>query len=205
MFFRKKNDQYRTATDEQLLALVDAGDTRAFDELYGRYSTRLLGYFLKMLNGNNEKAQDFLQDLFVKVLEKCHQFREGGRFSTWLFTIAHNMCKNEYRRLQVRRVLDYDADPDKEQGSDVFSELLSKLDGEQLQKQIMRELQTFDENQRTTFVLRFQEHCSIKEISEMLGCAQGTTKSRLFYVSQKLSRKLGSAASQKKEESGHEL
>ncbi len=205
MFFRRTSQKYSDASDEQLLQMIDGGDTRAFDELYGRYSNRLLGYFLKMLNGNAAKAQDFLQDIFLKVLEKCNQFKSDARFSTWIFAIAHNMCKNEYRRLHVRRILDYDADPDQEQSGDEFSALLQQLDADNLQRQVMRELGNFDENQRTTFILRFQENCSIREISEMLGCAEGTTKSRLFYVSKKLARKFGQLAPEKKEESTHEL
>ncbi|MDP7122228.1 MAG: sigma-70 family RNA polymerase sigma factor, partial [Candidatus Marinimicrobia bacterium] len=77
--------------------------TSAFDELYARYSSRLFHYFYRMLGGNPEKARDFLQDIFFKIVENPDRFHTGNRFSSWVFTIAHNMCKNEYRRLDVRK------------------------------------------------------------------------------------------------------
>jgi len=78
------------------------GEEAAFDELYNRYSKRLLVYFYRMLGRNEEKAQDFLQDFFLKLIEKPHLFSSKNRFSSWVFTVASNMCKNEYRRLKVR-------------------------------------------------------------------------------------------------------
>ncbi len=85
------------------MVALNTQDTAAFDELYERYSTRLLHYFYRMLGKETEKAQDFLQDLLLKIVEKPHLFDTRQRFSTWVYTIASNMCKNEYRRLQVRQ------------------------------------------------------------------------------------------------------
>ena len=170
---------------------IQKGNTAAFDVLYFRYSQRFLGYFYRMLGGNEEKAQDFLQDLFVKVIDKSYQFRPGARFSTWAYTIAHNMCKNEYRRLNVRKVLDYDVDPDSVSpiSGGEYLQIEKKMDNERLKELISKALENLDENQRSTFILRFQEQLSVKEISDVLGCSEGTTKSRLFYVTKKLAKK----------------
>src|SRR5438270_11355736 len=88
--------------DSELMALMGNGNTRAFDELYERYSRKLLNYFRKMLNNNTEKAQDFLQDLFIKILEKGSYYDSTKNFSTWLYALACNMCKNEYRNHAIR-------------------------------------------------------------------------------------------------------
>lgn len=168
------------------------GDAGAFDELYLRYSKRMLLYFYRMLGGHAEKSQDFLQDLFVKIIEKKDSFRNGARFNSWMFTVAHNMCKNEYRRLSVRKIMDHDTNPDSlhsPAGND-GDNIDRKIDGELFQKFVIKELSRLDENQCSTFILRFQENLSIKEISQILECSEGTTKSRLFYVTQKLSNKL---------------
>lgn len=186
--FRKSYHEY---SDEKLLQKIQQSDTAAFDELYQRYSQRLLFYFLRMLGNNQEKAEDFLQDLFVKVIDKSDLFRANARFSTWIFTIAHNMCKNEYRRMDVRKILDYDRDLDSisENPGEGHSSIESKMDNDRLKALIAAALENMDDNQRSTFVLRFQENLSVREISDILGCSEGTTKSRLFYVTKKLAKK----------------
>jgi RNA polymerase sigma-70 factor (ECF subfamily) len=100
--FRKN---YSEVSDEELMQNIRQGNTGAFDELYRRYNRRLLLYFYRMLGGDSEKAQDFLQDLFLKIFEKNNLFRNEARFSSWIFTVAHNMCKNEYRWLSVRKII----------------------------------------------------------------------------------------------------
>ena len=190
MSFLRKN--YSEVSDEELIQKIRQGNAGAFDELYLRYSKRMLLYFYRMLGGDAEKAQDFLQDLFVKVIEKKDLFRENARFYSWIFTVAHNMCKNEYRRLSVRKIVDRQADPDallsSANGQDPGID--RKIDGEMFRQSIIKELNRMDENQRSAFILRFQENLSIKEISQVLDCSEGTTKSRLFYAAQKLSKKL---------------
>jgi RNA polymerase sigma-70 factor (ECF subfamily) len=170
---------------------IQQGKTGAFDELYRRYSQRLLLYFFRMLGRDENKAQDFLQDLFVKVIEKNHLFRPGARFSTWIFTVAHNLCKNEYRRMEVRKIMEYGVDPDTLPilSGNEFLQLEKKMDFDRLKELMEKALEGLDENQRSTFILRFQEQLSVKEISEILGCSEGTTKSRLFYVTKKFAQK----------------
>jgi len=91
---------------------IHQGETAAFDELYARYQKRLLYYFYRMLGNSNEKAGDFLQDIFMKIIERPNHFDASRRFRTWLFSVAHNMCKNEYRRLSIRKNVVWDSDMD---------------------------------------------------------------------------------------------
>ena len=177
--------QLQKCTDEALVCKMATRDTEAFDELYRRYSPRMRAYFFRMLGNNEEKAQDFLQELFIKIIEKSHLFRKDARFSTWIFTIAHNMCKNEYRRLAVRKVIDYDAEVAALPESAAAS-LDDSIDFRALNRVIDVLLERFDARQRTSFILRFREGLSIREISDILGCSEGTTKSRLFYTTRRL-------------------
>jgi len=87
------------------MSRINSGDTGAFNLLYDRYNQILLHYFHKMLGGDRDKAQDFLQALFLKLIEQTGQFKQKFNFKSWVFTIAHNMCKNEYRRMEIRRRL----------------------------------------------------------------------------------------------------
>lgn len=180
-----------SANDEVLMANIAEGDTSSFDILYGRYSKRLLSYFYRMLGGCEQKAQDFLQDIFIKVVEKPKRF-DGANFSTWIFTIAHNMCKNEYRRLHVRREaaeLGYVADiftPP----APISDQIDRLLDDEAFSVALCDALQEIPQAQRQIFLLRYQQHFSLKEISEIANCSEGTVKSRLYYTIRKLARKL---------------
>ncbi len=182
--FRKKN--YTSRSDEELMGLVGRGEIPAFDELYGRYSKRLLYYFHKMLGQDQERAQDFLHDLFLKVVERPELFSLDRKFSTWVFSIAHNMCKNEYRRLQSRRTVDLEID---ELPIDAES-VLESIHREDFLRMLTLELDTLDEEQRTTFLLRYREGLSLREISEIVGCPEGTVKSRLYYTVRKLGQRL---------------
>ena len=94
---------YRSCSDEDLMRRIGQGDEQAFDHLYQRYSGKMLSYFYRLLNQEEEKAQDMLQDLFMKLVEKPHLFDPSKRFSTWLYAIASNMVKNEYRSREVRK------------------------------------------------------------------------------------------------------
>lgn len=188
MFFKNK---YKKQTDETLMEAITVGDTSAFDELYQRYSSRMLHYFYRMLGQNEEKAQDFLQDLFLKIVEKPHLFNPKRRFATWIFSVAANMCKNEYRRLKVRvNGQAYIGDFNTTSADVVFPTIERQLDQKQFKTVLLEEVEKLDDVKRNTFLLRHQEHFSIKEISDIMQCSEGTVKSRLFYTTKKLASKL---------------
>ena len=71
-------------SDEYLMRLLQDGNAKALDELYRRYSHRMLAYFYRMLGQQEEIAQDYLQDLFVKLIDKAHLFQADKKFSSWL-------------------------------------------------------------------------------------------------------------------------
>jgi RNA polymerase sigma-70 factor, ECF subfamily len=165
-----------------------AGDERAFDHLYERYSAKLLNYFYRMLNFDEARAQDLLQDLFVKVIEKPHLFDPRRKFSTWIFAVASNMIKNEYRSRSVRSIMTYPEDPGQ---LDVPAATEADwLDLAQFGYCLEQELCNLSAKHREVFVLRYQEALSIKEIAEVMACSEGTVKSRLFYALRKLSQSL---------------
>ena len=182
--------QHNETTDEQLVQLMLCGNAKAFNQLYARYNQRLLYYFYRMLGNSNEKAQDFLQDIFIKLIDKAETFDCSRRFSTWIFSIAHNMCKNEYRKVEIR----------KDTAIEPFHEVLSEsseiefykqnIDLEDFKSALFTELETFDEIHKTVFLLHYREDFSLKEIGQILEISEGNVKSRLFYTRKRLSERL---------------
>lgn len=171
-------------SDEDLMLAIQQGEKLAFNELYTRYSDKLYGYILKMLWYNEVRAQDLLQDLFAKIITQPGLFDTDRTFKTWVYTIASNLCKNEFKRNEVRKgtvngveqfySLSSDANVEKEvherQFRDALTEALMKL----------------DTKHRQVFVLKHMDGLSIKEIAEITEANEGTVKSRLFYAIKKL-------------------
>ena len=179
---------YKKTADEELMQLIADGKKSAFDELYQRYSKKMHFFFYKMLGSDNDKANDFVQDLFLRLIEKPHLFNTEMRFSSWLYSIAGNMCRNEYRRISVRKEIKAETDLDhfhyeQEQTS-------ASIDYSKFKGALAIQLDELDEENKMIFLLRFQENLSINEISKIVQCPEGTVKSRLFYSIQKLSKKL---------------
>jgi len=185
-------NSYAKYSDEKLMGYIQRGDTSAFNELYQRYSKRLLFYFYRELGRDEAKAQDFLQEIFLKIVEKPGLFHTERSFSTWVFTVAYNMCKNEYRRLQVREIVKNNPDMDDvlQDCEGEYHPSEKKVDQKTFEKALLTELDKIDDGHRTAFLLRHQQNLSIREIGEILGCSEGTVKSRLFYTTQKLAAKL---------------
>jgi RNA polymerase sigma-70 factor, ECF subfamily len=185
MMLSPKKNKHTKMTDEQLVVAIVNGCSNSFNEIYKRYHKRLLYYFYRMLGNDKELAQDFMQDVFFKLINKAHLFNEQKKFSTWIFSIAYNMCKNEYRSKEVRKIMVESENPD------VFIDnSIEKNNIKCLTDQVFKELELLDENHRTAFLLKYREGFSVEEISGILNLPAGTVKSRLFYTRKKLQEKL---------------
>lgn len=178
---------YKKQSDEQLMLLICRKDTRAFEELYSRYSKRLFHFMLKMLNNDDEKANDLLQDLFLKLVERPHLFDTNKKFYTWIFTVAANMCRTQYRMDQPERMSSNSKEISNKSSDE---EMIHQMDGKIFSIHLERALEELTYEQKETFVLRFQEEFSIHEISEMMNCSVGTVKSRIHYTTRKLAIEL---------------
>jgi len=172
--------------DEHLMRGVQNGSDADFECLYSRYARRMLGFFFRMFRGNEEKAQDFLQDLFMRVLEKAETFDPDKNFETWIFTVASNMCKNEFRNLNNHQVYMQREDPDEIYWQNTESE----IDHRNYQTAIKQLVDALEPDKKELFVLRFEEELSIEKIAEVLSTKEGTIKSRLFYLKRLLADKL---------------
>jgi RNA polymerase sigma-70 factor (ECF subfamily) len=165
-------------SDEELMLLIQQGEERALTELYNRYSKPMVRYFYRMLWDDADKAQDFLHDLFLKIIERPRYFDTKRKFSTWIYSIAHNMCKNEYRKKRFR---------DEAKISLTKPELAENTIHEDLDwKEFNRVLNIakaqWSEEDRSLFTFRHELEMTFGEIGEVLNCPEGTVKSRWFYL-----------------------
>jgi RNA polymerase sigma-70 factor (ECF subfamily) len=140
-------------------------------------------YFYRMLWQDAQVAEDFTQDLFLKIIEKRAYYDPEKRFSTWIYTVAGNMVKNEYRRVSRKKPLP--------EMTEILEENFSEnIDNVVFENQLNKALDNLDDVQKQCFILRYQEEMSMKEIADIIGCPEGTVKSRLFYTVKKLANKL---------------
>ena len=154
----------------------------AITELHRRYSPKLMGYFFKMLNKQEESAQDFVQELFLKILEKKHLYDPSKKFYTWVFTVASNMCKSSYWN---QYVVSYEENLT-EHGH-ITEDMVEK---ERFHILLEKSLSNLEHAHKTVFVLRHLEHFSLQEIADITEVSLGTVKSRLFYATQKMADQL---------------
>lgn len=183
MIFRRKNKIY---SDSELMQQIVSGDQAAFSELYHRYKGRMYYYFYRMLGNSAEQANDFLQELFMKIIEKPESYNPAYSFSTWLYSVANNMCKNEYRHRGVCR--EYRESEIFKPQVDFINE--NTIAPEQVIEKIFEALNFLGDEHRSAFVLRYREGFSIKEIAAILELPEGTVKSRLFNAKKMLAEKL---------------
>ena len=165
------------------------GDKRAFDQIYERYSGPLLGYFMRMLWRDREKAEDFVHDIFAKIVKRPELFDTSRKFKTWVYSVANNMCKNEYKKQEVRKNTSNGLDHTYNVG-DQNSNVLTEVHENQFKTEFLDSLDDLDQKHSEVFRLRHLDGLSIKEIAEILDISDGTVKSRLFYATKYLAQSL---------------
>lgn len=184
--FKKDYEKY---SDEDLMLLFIKGDRKAFEQIYQRYGNYLVNYFNRKLWQDREKAEDFTQELFGKIIDRPKMFDTNKKFKTWLFTIASNMCKNEYKRVEIRKNTRNDLPEGFEAES--HDELADKtVDKNSFGESLKYELNKLKDKHKEVFMLRHFEGLSIKEIANVLEINEGTVKSRLHNVTKDLAAKL---------------
>ena len=171
--------------DEALFERYQDGDDRAFTHLVHRYEPLIKGFLFKRLK-DEERVRDLTQDTFLRVHRARDRYDSARKFSTWIYTIASNLLKNEYRNRSRRRETAF-SDLRKESGPMRAVEFESEEpDPEQLayegelREAIDQAIENLDDHHRIPFVMREVEDRTYEEISHAIGVPVGTVKSRLF-------------------------
>jgi RNA polymerase sigma-70 factor (ECF subfamily) len=176
----------RQLTDEQLMARAKAGNDAAFEELYHRYARRLKGFFFLQLGGDEELAADATHDVFLRAYEARNRYQEGKNVSTWLFTIAYNICRNHYRSnaYETQLLATLDAEPISDEQIEV------QLDAAALDDALAQVLSELPPPLHQLFSLHYQEELTIPQVAEIVGIPAGTVKSRLHKTMNIIRKKL---------------
>ena len=169
--------------DAALMLRVKAGDMAAFEELVNKYKQPIMNLAYRTVHDATE-AEDLAQHVFLQVFKSAHRYEVAAKFSTWLFTIARNLCLNEIRRRSRHPAgsLDEpafgDDDQPRRQVADMknFAPPESLLQSE-LAEKIEEALAVLPEKQRAAILLCRGEEHSYEEIAEILDCSVSATKS----------------------------
>ncbi|BBM70960.1 RNA polymerase sigma factor [Rhodothermus marinus] len=180
---KARYEELQRLSDEDLMSLFQAGTVEAFDILVSRYQDPLANYLYRFL-GDPKEVEDLLQETFMRVYRNRHSYRRIAKFSTWLYTIAGNLARSEYRKRKRRRVYslqsvnrdeeEYEVEiPDETFAPDRHTESTIQ------DRYIQEALKQIPEEFREVVVLRDVQQLSYEEIAEITGLPMGTVKSRI--------------------------
>jgi len=178
-------ERLKTLDDADVVASFLEGEERAFQELVARYQTRLLNFIYRTI-GDREKAEDLVQEVFIRVYRHIGRFDQSKKFSTWIYTIASNLAKNELRNRSRNPLVLFQTIKKNWQEDErplQFEDATSRPD-DLYRKRHLRELveeavAQLPAHHREVFVLRELEGKSYEEIADITATNLGTVKSRL--------------------------
>lgn len=182
--------------DAALMLRVKRGDLAAFEELVNKYKQPVINVIYRTLHDLSE-AEDLAQNVFFQVHKSAHRYEVSAKFSTWLFTIARNLCLNEIRRRSRHPADSLDVMSEESEGhaprqfEDIktFSPPETLLQGE-LAEKIEEAVKELPEAQRTAILLCRQDELSYEEIAKVLGTSLSATKSLIHRGRETLKQKL---------------
>jgi RNA polymerase sigma-70 factor (ECF subfamily) len=178
----------RNATDEELMLAYAAGDAAAFDMLYARHRAPVFCYLRRQL-GEERIAEEIFQDVWMRVINARGRYAASARFTTWLYTIAHNRLMDYFRSVgakpeEVPLFANDDDDPEVPACEADGPEL--SLTRRRIAERILAALDALPSAQREAFVLQQEANLTVEEIAKVTGVTHETAKSRLRYALAKL-------------------
>jgi RNA polymerase sigma-70 factor (ECF subfamily) len=173
--------------DVRLMLRVRDGDAAAFEELMLRYQNRVVS-LLAHLTGHRDLAEDLAQDVFLRIYRARKRYVPGSKFSTWLFTIAHNVASNAQRTFARRKEVNLAARSGSDTGAFSLDSAAIAASGlmpaRQLDKMELRDVvnmavAALNERQREAVLLNKFEHLSYEEIAKVMQLTPSAVKSLL--------------------------
>lgn len=177
-------------TDAQIINSIVNGDRSRFNTLVWRWEKTLYNFVLRYL-GNKEMARDVTQKVFIRVYKNLYKLRDPNKFSSWIYQIASNLCKDEIKKMSYHDFISLDLIqennendgyrlPDQLRESEQSSPE-EKLNQKQISTIVQKALQQLPEEQRVVIIMKEYQGLKFKEIAEALNQPLNTVKSRMYY------------------------
>lgn len=189
-----------SVADEALMLAYKAGDVRAFETLVRRHRGAVFNFLLRLSN-NRQRAEDLLQETWLKVIRNAGTYEAKAKFTTWVYTIARNQCMDALRKDSYRKADSLEAPVGGGEDERSLGERVPTADAApdraahaaEVRPVLARALAKLPAEQREVFVLREYHGVQFKEIAEVTGVPENTVKSRMRYALESLRRQLAAA------------
>ena len=172
-------------TDEELVALSMGGDSESFNQLVLRWERPIYALAYRTL-GREEEARDVCQETFLRAYRALPGFKGEAKFSSWIYRIALNLCRDWMRKKRRTPVMQAPEGVDLADLADRAAErgpvesIETLVARRQLSQRVATAMRTLPEEQRTAIVLKEYHGLTFQEIAEMQGCPLSTVKTRLY-------------------------
>jgi RNA polymerase sigma-70 factor (ECF subfamily) len=188
-------------SDETLMMQFQGGDRRAFGVLVGRHKSPVYNFILRQVR-NKTIAEDLTQDVFVRVVQSASTFKHEARFTTWVYSIARNLCIDHLRKMSLRRhpSLEQPSGKDRDnKGTPLGDRIADEHPTASAERRVMSAdigervalaVESLPPEQREVFLLRQMAKVPFKDIAEMTGVPENTVKSRMRYALERLQEAL---------------
>ncbi|MFH1037070.1 MAG: sigma-70 family RNA polymerase sigma factor [PVC group bacterium] len=186
-------------TDEQLIELCKRKKIAALEELLARHQDPLMAFIYSVVR-DYHLAEDIFQEAFIRVYREARRFRSGGKFKTWLYTIALNLCRDALRKARRRPTVPLEMEMPLQDGEssrrliDVVvgrgPDPREEAGGRELEAVFRRELAGLSDGHRQVVVLSRLNGWKYHEIADIMGIPSGTVRSRLHYALEYLRKKM---------------
>ena len=171
-----------TWTDEELVARSIGGDAQSFNELILRWERPIYALAYRTI-GREEDARDVCQETFLRAFRALPGFRGQAKFSSWLYRIAINLCRDWMRRERRRAIVQPSEEVDlarlaaAAEPSESIEDLVARRD---LARAVERAMAQLPGEQRTAIILKEYHGLTFQEIADLMGCPLSTVKTRLY-------------------------
>jgi RNA polymerase sigma-70 factor (ECF subfamily) len=168
-------------TDDDLVEAFQAGDLSAFDDLVRRWDRKMQGAIYRIM-GSEEEARDLSQETFLRAYRALKAFKGEARFSSWLYQIALNVCRDRMRRKRGRSFVSLDELDEAGQSLPAFTgpSALEIAERNDVARAVSAAVAALPEEQREVIVLKEYQGLTFLEIAEILGLPMSTVKTRLY-------------------------